>query len=206
MSNIILNPSVGLTGLFSFKPPFDTKFNQLIEYTITGQWTIPSLHDQGLKPFETVYKPVGLTEEDFNNDVKNGVLISEYSSPGCSKSYVPNNRLNSIPISTGIKYVNKVLAINLNNVPMDYDLTMLKEILLETVYEASGIKSTISEILNGAPFDVSPEDDTVFRALLANGKKVDKGYKTKYLETLKLLENKNNLIANLEKCMKNKCS
>ena len=202
----MLIPQIGSKGVFNFAPPFDTKINMALEYTVVSITSLVALYNDGVKPFETIYKVVGLTETDYNNDIKDSVPVIGFNTSGCQTFYIPANKIKTVPQIIGIQYVGKALVINLGNVPMDMDFTMLKSLLTDTVYDATGIKPTIAEALTAAPFVVSEADDTRYRALLANGKKVDKSFKTRYEETLVLLDKKDTLLKNLETCMKKKCT
>lgn len=202
----MLIPQIGSKGVFSFAPPFDTKINMALEYTVVSITSLIALYNDGVKPFDTIYKIVGLTETDYNNDVKNNVPVIGFNTSGCETFFIPANKINTVPQVIGLQYVKKALVISLGNVPMNMDLTMLKSLITDTVYDATGIKATITESMVGAPFTVSEEEDARYRALLANGKTVDKSWKTRYEETLALLDKKTTLLDNLEVCMKKKCA
>lgn len=201
---MVLIPPINSKGSFVFAPPFDTKLDMGREYTVTGIRSIVELFNNSEKPFEMIYKPVGLTEEDFNSDIINNVPIIVLSTDGCDFIYIPANKITSIPIISGVKYAEKILAVSLKSIPIDMDLTLLANTLIDITYEITGIKANVSEVISSSTFLVPTEEDKVFRMLLANRIKVDKSYKTRYEETKVLLEEKNKIILQYEECFKKK--
>lgn len=198
-------PAIGTKGVFTFAPPFDTKVNTSLEYTVSSMELLSSIYNDGRKPFETIYKMAQMTEEDYADDIKENVFIVGFTSSGCETFYVPSDRIKSSPRTDGYTFVGKAISISLGNVPIDLDLSALKAILTDTVYDAVGIRASIQEVLTSAGFKVSEADYKAYMLKLANAKKVDKSFRTLYLEEVEKNRKLSSLVDNIESCMKDKC-
>lgn len=198
-------PAIGTKGVFTFAPPFDTKVNTSLEYTVSSMELLSSIYNDGRKPFETIYKMAQMTEEDYADDIKENVFIVGFTSSGCETFYVPSDRIKSSPRTDGYTFVGKAISISLGNVPIDLDLSALKAILTDTVYDAVGIRASIQEVLTSAGFKVSEADYKAYMLKLANAKKVDKSFRTLYLEEVEKNSKLSSLVDNIESCMKDKC-
>ena len=55
-------PAIGTKGVFTFAPPFDTKINNALEYTVSSMELLSSIYNDGRKPFDTIYKMATMTE------------------------------------------------------------------------------------------------------------------------------------------------
>ena len=191
-------------GKFTFASPFDSLVDNNKEFTIHSIRSLLELQKNEDSPLETIYLPVGLTQADFNNDLTNNINIVVFTTDGCEFFYVPENRVLSLPQLNGVRYQEKILAIHLGNIPIDLDLTVVKDSVKSIVNDALGIDSKVEEVLASAVNIVDKQDHDIFMALLNNNKTVTKSDKTLYLETLALLEEKQQLIDNLQEVIKNK--
>ena len=203
MSTVL--PSIGSKGVFTFAPPFDSKIDNKAEYTVSSMELLSSIFNDGRKPFDLIYKPIELTEEDYNNDIKDNVFIVGFTSAGCETFFVPSNRIKSAPKTDGYTFVGKALVLNLGNVPIDLDLSTLKSILTDTLYDAVGIRASIQEALTSGAFKVTEAEYKAYMLKLANAKKIDKSYRTLYLEEVEKNSHLTTLVENIEECMKDKC-
>jgi len=198
-------PAINTKGNFTFAPPFDYYTNTTQEYTVTAIRTLLEMHNSEEKPFDTIYKPAGLTEEDFKNDVDGNIPIIVFSTSGCEYFYIPANRITTVPVVTGVKYKERILAISLGSLPVDYNLDMIKQMLLDLVYDITGIKASITELPSSATFLVSQEDHELFMLRLANKKNIDKSFRTKLLETEETNKQLRQRVGVLEECLKKNC-
>ena len=206
MSTISVLPPIGSKGVFTFAPPFDTLINNNLIYTVASMELLTSIFNDGRKPFETIYSPSKLTEQDYSDDMKDGVFIVGFVSSGGESFFVPSDRIRSAPRVDGYTFVGKALVLNLGNVPCDLDLSALKSVLSDTVYDVAGIRAPITEVLTSAAIKVSEADYKAYMLKLANAKKIDKSYKALYLEEVEKNRKLNNLLDNIEDCMKSTCN
>ncbi len=202
----VVLPSIGSKGVFTFAPPFDSKIDTKVEYTVSSMELLSSIFNDGRKPFDLIYLPIGLTEEEYADDIKENVFIVGFTSAGCETFFVPSNRIKSAPKTDGFTFVGKALVLNLGNVPIDLDLATLKSILTDTLYDAIGIRASIQEALTSGAFKVTEAAYKAYMLKLQNARTIDKSYRTLYLETMERLNQRDNQIANMEECMKDKCN
>lgn len=181
-----LIPQVGSRGKFTFASPFDAILDMDQEYTVSAVRSIKELEDSEIDPYRTIYEVVGLTEDDFSNDVYNNIPIVILVTTGGDYINIPATSILSQPDITGLKYQEKILAISLGNLPIDYDASVLEDIITSDVYTVSGIESECKVIPSSAIHIVSKESHDLYIALISNRATVTKSYKTRYLETLEL--------------------
>ena len=197
-------PPIKSKGIFKFKPPFDKKLYKDQIYTVIGIRLLLDLSSKGEKPYETIYKPVNLTEEEFNIDLNEGIPIIVFTNSGGEIFSVPANRIASQPMVNGVRYQEKVLAINLGNLPMTYDLTVLLDVVTDIIYETIGIKSKCKVLPSSSIVLYSEEEHLTYSKLLENAKSVDKSNQTRLSEALETIENQKVLLEQLEKAVINK--
>ena len=192
-------PPIKSKGLFTFKPPFDKKLYKEQEYTVIGIRMLLELSSRGEKPYETIYKPVNISESDFKSDLENEVPIVVFTNTGGETFLVPANRIVSQPIVNGVRYQEKVLVVSLGSLPVSYDLSLVTNVVTDCVYDAMGISSTC-KILPGSSIVLYSEDEhKLFSKLLENAKNVDRSFKTKYLELSQIVVDQTKTINELEK-------
>lgn len=191
-------PPINTKGTFTFSVPFDTLLKPNLSYKVTAVRELLELKNSEEKPYETIYVPVGLTEADFVADLDANIPIVVLVTEGNEYIYVPANRIQSMPDITGVRYQDKILAISLGSLPVNMDLTLATTIVTDDIYASLGIQSSVQIVPSSAVILKPVVDDATFRALLANRSTVTKSYKTRYHETLTLLNARDAKIAALE--------
>lgn len=194
MSYII--PAINSTGKFSLAVPFNNLLSDLEEYKVIAIRGIKELLSDN--PLDNIYTPVGLTIEDMEEDVKNDIPIVVLISTSEEYLYVPADKILTIPITSGAEYQEKVLSISLGLLPVKKDLSIITEIIEELIYDGLGVKSESKVIESSAKILLDNIKDKQLRQLRENRVTVTKSNRTKYLETVALLNKKNTLIKNLE--------
>lgn len=194
MSNNYIIPPIGTKGKFEFKEPFNKNSNKQ-EFSVHAIRSIQELIDSELNPLEYIYKPVNLTETDMEKDREAGVPIIVLSSGTNEYFYVPANKLSSLPNISGHKYQQRMIAINIGHLPLDYNLDSIKEVIKDSVMENMGISSTVEVIATSAISYVTDEEHNKFMKLLDGRKTNNQSYKTRYKI---LLETYNKLVAKVK--------
>lgn len=144
-----MNLTIGFKGKFTFKTPVSNVLDEDLEYEITSIRRITEVFVNEERPYDTVYVPLTLTKEQYNNDFVNNVnIIGIKSSRSTDYFYVPESYIASTPIITGVKYVEKILAINLGKVPVDLDLGTIKTYITDLITEKTNLITTVVEIEN----------------------------------------------------------
>lgn len=196
-------PPINSKGKFTFKEPYNTKIYENHEYVVESVRSLTELYNSDEKPFDTIYKAIGLTESDFKNDIDDQVSIVVFKTNGGEYFYVPANRILSMPQVHGAKYQELTVALPLGLIPLDYDLTLLKDNLKETVQNTLGVITTAGTVPASAVTLLDKTDDTTYRALLDNRRTVYKSYRTLYEELKELYDKKTELLDQLQICFKN---
>lgn len=204
-------PPINSSGAFEFEAPYDDNLLNNKEYTVKAIRMLKEMSDNGEQPFENIYLPVNRTEEEYKQDLDNDIPIVSLSDSGGNYAYIPANKIKSMPKTTGVKYQETILAINLGMLPVAYVLDGIKELVKDDIKAAMGINSNVEAIVSSAIHLVTEEEDKTFKQLLEANKTIKEGYATRYktlnenftqLQTrLQLLENyiKLNLKPNAKK-------
>ena len=199
---LTLTPPIGTIGAFTFTPPFDVLIKDDQELRVSAIRNLLELENSAEKPFDTIYKPIGLTATEFKDDLDNGVPIVVFVTTGDEYMYVPANRVLSIPKIMGIKYQEMALAISLGNIPLTTDLEVIKDIIINDVQTVIGIESTVAEVPTSAVALVDVTKHREFTLLLEGRKTTNKSYRTLYTETMEMLEKQITVNKHLEQFIK----
>lgn len=141
--------AIGFKGKFKFASPVDNVLDEDLEYEITSIVKITEAFVNNTKPYETVYVPLKISLELYNKDFINNVnIIGLKSSTGTDYFYVPESFISDVPDISGVKYVEKILAINLGKIPVDLSLDNLTEIIKEVILDLTNLQVEIKSIEN----------------------------------------------------------
>lgn len=144
-------PYIGSKGRFKFKEPFNTVLKDNKIYTVASIRTFDNLTDTGIDPFEMVYKPVGLTEEDYNKDYVNGkVVVLELMDEEGKYYSVPSSYILSVPNINGVLYRDKMLVVDLGYLPDNYDFTEYKQNIKDLTKMILGVDKDVN-IIDASP-------------------------------------------------------
>lgn len=200
-----LIPPVNLKGSFKFAPPYDTLLKEDQVYEVVSVRNIKELYDSGEEPFSTIYVPVGLTIDDFNNDANLKIPIAVFTTTGEDYFYVPVTKILSMPKIIGVKYQELILAVSLGTVPVDLNLNLVKDIIRDTVRDVIGIITDTKTVKASAVILKTYTEDDIYSAQLASRITVNKSYKTKLTEAEQHIQLLQANIATLTECMREKC-
>jgi len=193
-------PPINSKGKFKLAPPFDNILSDMAEYSVTG---IRNLNEiMADDPLKNIYEPAGLTEDDLKEDIANNIPIVVLLSSGNEYTYIPADRILSMPTISGLKHQERMLAINVGLLPVNYDLNMLKQNIDEMIYDTIGVETKTEEVLTSAVVLLDDTKTEQLKRLRNNKIKIKKSFRTRYYETLALLRKRNSLIENLEKYIK----
>ena len=147
MSNRL--PMINATGVWELKAPFDTLISKTSRYTCVSVTKLEKLETQGEDPEKVYYTPHHLDNATYQLDLVNQVcIITIRSESGVLKSF-PSSYLKSFPMGNGIEYAVIGLAISLGPLPVDTDLTMVKDKVKSVVKESIGVESVVmSQLLS----------------------------------------------------------
>ena len=144
MNNLV--PIINTRGKFKLSTPLDTVLNSDIIYTVIANRSILEMINDGLDILNNVYLIMNLTEDDYNVDLANNVIITVLQSENEDTYYIPSNKFISIPDITGKRYMQKTMAINLGYLPIDLNLDYLLPEVTDLIQSLLGITPNASII------------------------------------------------------------
>jgi hypothetical protein len=197
-----LVPPINAKGVFKLAPPFDQLLQGEQEFTVHAVRNLVELDASEESPFDTIYKPIGLSEAEYQNDLDNNIPIVVFVTDGREYIYIPANRIISIPKINGVKYQEKVLAISLGNIPVDLNLDVVKEVIANDVEGIIGVKSEVKVVNASAVSVIEIDKHNEFKALRENTASVFKSYRTRLIELQELYDKRETIINELEKYIK----
>lgn len=133
-------PQVGITGIYHVLPPFSL---QDTEYTCTNISLITDLIKNNVDVYNLYYAPVGLTQNQFNTDVANKVLIVTLTSNNNFITTIPNTYIDLTPTEPTVAYRRIVISLDLGYLPKDVDLSQLALDLNDIVRSRIGVNSNL---------------------------------------------------------------
>jgi len=198
MSYII--PPINAKGKFTLSSPFNSIINPLEEYTVVG---IRSLEELAASdPLTIIYKAVGLTDIEYEDDRYNNVPIVVLLSTAEEYIYVPATKVITMPVLTGKQHQEKTLAIPLGLLPDDLDLSLLQIYIHDTIYDVIGVDTNAEVLETSSKVLLDDIESKQLQQLRDNIKIVTKSYRTLYNELVVILTKKNNIIKYLENHIK----
>ena len=180
-----MNIYINTTGKFTFKDPVNSAVDESIEYKVVAIRSIKELIDTGDIPFETIYTPIGINEDLYKKDVKDNVnIIVLTNTGGNTYTYIPSSYISKAPDSSGYKYAETLLAINIGKIPLDLDLTSLKEDITDLILATIGLTTEAKNINVSAVELVDEITHTQFLRKINFGGSRNESYRIKYEKLL----------------------
>lgn len=153
-----LIPEIGSVGRFVFKDPFSKLFPPDTVFSCQSVRKYNELLERNEEIFEVHYKPNGLTQDQYDQDVLDDIsLISLQASTG-GWHHVPSTYLLSYPNTNGVIYTRIVLGVGLGAIPDNLDLKGITATIAGIVYDQLGITSEIKPIAVSQSTVLSHED------------------------------------------------
>lgn len=135
-------PNVGESGAFTAIAPFSLISGRQYECISVRQYA--ELEQGRIDVFATIYQPVGLTQADFDADLKDCPILIGLRSGLGEISYVPAKYLNQSPVLSGVAYQDVVVAMSLGPLPTLLPLEDFVEHLKDFVTRELGVVCEIS--------------------------------------------------------------
>lgn len=160
-------PQLNMRGVFTYKPPFDKVEYKDLEVTVKALRLIKEVVDSEDDPWVNIYQLNGLSEDIFARDTKWKVPIIVFATDENKYFYVPATYLGSLPKpQTGVKYQQFILGVDLGYLPVEYNLDLAKNTILENLKAVTGIASRIETIEASAIEIVQQEQHEQFQKLM----------------------------------------
>lgn len=156
MANELL-PSIGMSGQWKLKAPFDTKIVANLTYTCKEVRKLGAMIAAGVDAFEEFYVPNEITRDVYDQHVASDISVITLSSSSGNWINVPTPYLDGWPNANVIPYVVVGLIADIGALPNTIDPTFLAEKVKNTIMSSLGHEPEItfvalSEVTN-MPFD-----------------------------------------------------
>lgn len=181
MADTLIIPPINSKGMFTFKAPYNTLLNSNKEYTVKAVRSLKEMADSGERPYENIYKETGLTETDYYNALNSDIPIIVMIDSANNYAYVPADKITSLPLTSGVKYQQTTLAVNLGLLPLSYVLDNIQKLLVDTIKANTGITTTVVPFVTSAVHLVTKEKDEEFKKQLEASRTNKDNYATKYI-------------------------
>lgn len=180
-------PAIKTQGVFTFSPPFDIQEINNKYYTVVSVRLLKELFKNEDDPLHTIYLPRKLTEEDFQNDLKNDVPIVGLSDQSSRLVYIPANRIIGTPKLSGVPYRRKMINVSLGLLPDSYGLEGIASNIRDVVMDGLGIIPEMKVSINSATELKTEQEHEDYIRRLSNHPRVRvfKSDRQKYLELKK---------------------
>ena len=196
-------PPINTKGIFVFHPPYadDATINKK-EYEVIEIRKIKALHDDGLDPLNSIYLKVGMTKEDFVEDLNNDVPILTLSIDGEQYLYVPADRIKEIPAVIGYTATERLVTLSLGLVPDNINLDLMYKNIATLVNDTISVKPDLTEHPGGPTVLMSNEDYEKYTKMMsAQARSNNKSWRVRYEEMEQLYKLQKVKVAEIEKIL-----
>lgn len=196
MPEITIGPlEINQESYFTFKEPVNTHLkNKYNLDSLTIKLKVVSiismrdtLRNDLRDPYTEIYAPAGISEVDYKKDLIDHISIISFSYTDIQNIErfirVPLNYIDSVANLTNVEYINKIIAIDLNKLPVDLDTTLFFTDLSDFISSRLGITPQIKEIGIGNILLVTPIEHTTRETVRTNAITVFKTLSTQLAET-----------------------
>lgn len=194
-------PAVGTKGTFSFQEPFDSILFSSQEYEVKSIRSLKELYDSEEDPYTNIYASNNLTEDDFKTDLDNNIPIIVLANSANQYYYVPATKLASLPKSTGIKYQECMMVINLGYLPLEFNIDVAKDTIINDIKASLGIESTVETIKTSAIQLIDEDKHDEYQKLLKTRRTISESYRTRYHKISEKYEATKKQLDSLHKCI-----
>ncbi len=136
-------PSIGLSGLWTLKSPFDQLLSPTTVYECIAIESLDRVHLNNINPFEEYYEPIGAEEAEYQADLQAGAFIITIVSGDEESISFPSTALVRWPDTDGVVYRNLALTISLSALPDSFDLTNLEDEIKALVLSKTGTDNEV---------------------------------------------------------------
>lgn len=137
-------------GLWKLRSPFAVLAD--VEYTCVAIRSFDDMYNDGIDPYEEIYKPVGLVDGvavgtetfSYSRERMLGINIISLANPLGQIYHVPDNYILSFPSTVGIEYTHYILSASLGALPTNIDLTPAMTAMQNSIKDSFGVTATIN--------------------------------------------------------------
>jgi hypothetical protein len=152
----IKTPPLGAKGTYVLKTPWSIP--EGLVYLCSAVVSFPAMLERGMDILGEVYLPIGLTQEDYERDLKDGANIVVLMSESKPTINVPDTYIASFPDTSNIPYSYIVLSVDVGAMADTVDLSYLQSQIRAVVSDTTGVESTVTISRAPSPGAISVEE------------------------------------------------
>jgi hypothetical protein len=175
MSNYPI-PSLGSSGTFELAGPFVNDTINKEKYTCQAIRSIADYISNNEDPYKLIYEPKQITKDEYDEDVRNNMLIASLQAPNGHWIYVPIKYIKTYPLVNGIAYKTFNLVVRLPALPVDKDIDFIKTSIINLMQSSIGVNCIVTKVDTSRVIMVTPDIHdslTIQRNLLTQGNITD---------------------------------
>ena len=195
-----VTPPIGVNGKFVLEQPWNAKNDT--NYRCIALRRVEELVKQNISLYDSVYAPMGLSQDVCNGDITAGVVIVSLLGSDGSRIYVPDTYIKSFPDQSAVTLDYVVLSVDLGPQPSNLNLDNCMNEIKAVASKFTGIE--VNDINVGVGYAQSSntltQEETVRLDTIRTNK--IKNLKTKdqrITELEKIVQDQNALLTNLTK-------
>jgi hypothetical protein len=155
MSQSHILPYINAAGTWVLKAPYDTLLSKQERYTCISVTKLEKLVSMGDEPYDDYYEPKSISQDTYQNDLISQVCIITVRDEAGQLYSFPSSYLVSFPSGNGVEYGVLGLAVTIGPLPIDTNLTELKQRVKDLVKDTVGVEGDVVSLLLSNPEIVS---------------------------------------------------
>ena len=155
MSQNPILPYINTAGTWVLKAPYDTLLSKQERYTCISVTKLEKLVSMGDEPYDDYYEPKSIPQDTYQNDLISQVCIITVRDEAGQLYSFPSSYLVSFPSGNGVEYGVLGLAVTIGPLPIDTNLTELKQRVKDLVKDTVGVEGDVVSLLLSNPEIVS---------------------------------------------------
>jgi len=180
-----MTPAMHAKGLFQLKTPWPASLQAI--YEVIAIRSFSDFTKKGESVFDLFYRPLGLTQQDYENDAAEGAHIVTLRSSTAATIFVPDTYILGYPALDTVAYSRIVLSVDLGPMPSDLALDFIKDALATAASDITGNVATVKEhAVPYAAIVTETEHATLESARQAaiSNRKIDRARVIEYMATI----------------------
>lgn len=202
MAEPYIKPTVGSSGVFELREPFNSDIDTGVDYTCQGVRRLSEYLANNEEPWDNIYAPKKIDEVIYQEHLNADIEIVSLQAETGQWIYVPVTYVISYPSTNGIPYRSIAISVGLPALPANRNFDFLFDSLKNLMKDSLGVPCTVDLIETSKVTLVSSEKHAVKQAarnLVANAASTDRA---RYMSKVRELESAKQKIAILEAWIK----
>jgi len=145
-------PIIGDSGFFTLKSPYDVLLTPKTFYTVQSVRTINDFIASGQSVYDKYYSPLGVSMDQYNQDLFDNVYIVGLQAGTGELAYVPSSFIAGAPDNNGVKYIPVVIGVSLGAIQDSYNLESIISQIQSIITNTLGIDDAqVKGVVVGSP-------------------------------------------------------